>query len=157
MVIKCHPFTLQTQNCLFADNVSMPLSREEHRLQNCVLHRNSGIAAPNLLARKSVVVPLLHCQTMANLEVSNWLDCFVSVPSSRCVTIGHGLICSNVMQPKHTHAYSNTHCQSNNVLYAGQHFLEGYCFYSLLKKQLCVWWKTAAYLFIYISAFSPCL
>jgi len=71
MVIKGHPFTLQTKNCSFADNVSMPLSREEHRLQNCVLHRNSGIAAPNMLARKSVVVPLLHCQTMAKLDVSN--------------------------------------------------------------------------------------
>jgi len=68
MVIKGHPFTLQTQ---FADNVNMPLSREEHRLQNCVLHRNSGIAALNMLARKSVVVPLLRCQTMAKLEVSN--------------------------------------------------------------------------------------
>lgn len=56
-------------------------------------------------------------------------------PRCRYVTIGHGLVCSNFMQPKHTHACSNTHCQSNNVLCAGQHFLKGYCF--LLPTNSC--------------------
>jgi hypothetical protein len=107
----------------FADNISRPWCREEHRLQNCVLYRTSGIAV-GVLVRKSVEGPLLHCRAVAKVEVSNWLHRLLSVPPScRYVTICPGLVCSNFMQPKHTHAYSNTG-QSNNVLCAGQHFLK---------------------------------
>jgi hypothetical protein len=42
--------------------------------------------------------------------------------------------CSNFMQPKHTHAYSNTYCQSNTVLCAGQHFWKVNAFYCLLTS-----------------------